>query len=63
VYDAALDLGSASTQQLVEHTGLPTSIVVEQGRRLVRIGLLHFTGTGDKRAWLPTRTEQSNGAI
>jgi len=63
VYDAAVDLGSASTQQLVEHTGLPTGIVVEQGRRLVRIGLLRFTETGDKRVWLPTPTEQSGGAI
>lgn len=62
VYDAAVDLGSASTQQLVEHTGLPTSNVVEQGRRLVRIGLLRFTGTGDKRAWLPTPIEQSGDA-
>jgi hypothetical protein len=63
VYDAAVDLGSASTQQLMEHTGLPTSIVVEQGRRLVRIGLLRFTETGGKRVWLPTPTEQSDGAI
>ncbi len=63
VYDAVLDLGGATTQQLVEHTELPTSVVVEQGRRLKRFGHLRFTGVGDGRVWLPTPTEVSRDAI
>jgi hypothetical protein len=61
VYDAVRDLGAATTRQLVEHTGLPADIVVEQGRRMVRLGLLRFTGSGDKRVWLPTDDEREDG--
>jgi hypothetical protein len=55
VYDVIVDLGQATTQQLSSRTGLPADRVVEQGRRLLQLGLVRFTDVGDTRAWLPTR--------
>lgn len=52
VYDAIGDLGGATTEQLAAATGQPTSHVVEQGRRLVQLGLVRFAGVGGKRMWL-----------
>jgi hypothetical protein len=57
LYDAIIDLGSATTQQLVERTDLPTNLVVEQGRRLIQLGLIRFTGVGESRMWLPAQSE------
>lgn len=57
LYDAIVDLSGATTEQLVRHTGLPTNLVVEQGRRLMQLGLARFTGVGDGRMWLPTSPE------
>jgi hypothetical protein len=54
LYDAIVALNGATTQQLVRQTGLPTNLVVEQGRRLMQLGLARFTGVGDGRMWLPT---------
>jgi hypothetical protein len=52
VYDAIGDCGgSATTPQLAAATGLPASLVVEQGRRLTRLRLVRFAGVGGKRVW------------
>lgn len=56
-YDAIIDLGTATTEQLMRRTGLPTSLVVEQGRRLRQLGLVRFTGVGDARVWMPAQSE------
>lgn len=53
VYDAISDLGGATTDQLAAATGLPVTIVVEQGRRLRQLDLVRFTGQGARRLWLP----------
>jgi hypothetical protein len=57
MYDAIVDLNGATTQQLSERIGLPTSLVVEQGRRLVALGLVRFTQAGQARVWGATRSE------
>jgi hypothetical protein len=57
LYDAIVELSGATTEQLVRRTGLPTNLVVEQGRRLMQLGLARFTGVGDGRMWLPTSSE------
>jgi hypothetical protein len=57
LYDAIVELNGATTEQLVRRTGLPTNLVVEQGRRLMQLGLARFTGVGDGRMWLPTPLE------
>jgi hypothetical protein len=57
LYDAIVELNGATTEQLVRRTGLPTSLVVEQGRRLMQLGFARFTGVGDRRMWLPTSPE------
>jgi len=62
MYDAILSLGSATTEQLTRETGLPTNLVVEQGRRLIQLGLVRFTGVGKERLWLPTQSEIVRGA-
>lgn len=62
LYDAIVELNGATTQQLVSQTGLPTNLVVEQGRRLMQLGLVRFTGTGDGRMWLPAQPETVRGA-
>jgi hypothetical protein len=54
VYDAIRDLGGATTQQLVAATGLPATIVVEQGRRLRQLDLVRFAGQGADRLWVTT---------
>lgn len=53
VYDAIVDLGEASTEQLAHHAGLPRDRVVEQGRRLIQLKLVGFSGVGDRRIWRP----------
>lgn len=62
MYDAIVDLDGATTKQLMKRTGLPTSLVVEQGRRLMRLGLVRFTGVGDARVWLPAQPEIARDA-
>ncbi len=62
LYDAIVELNGATTQQLVSQTGLPSNLVVEQGRRLMQLGLARFTGTGDSRMWLPAQLETVRGA-
>jgi hypothetical protein len=57
MYDAIVDLDGASTQQLSRRMELPTSLVVEQGRRLVQLGLVRFTQAGQERVWRATRAE------
>ena len=57
LYDTIVELDGASTQQLVQRTGLPTSTIIEQGRRLMQRGLVRFTGVGDARVWLPVQSE------
>jgi hypothetical protein len=57
MYDAIVDLDGATTEQLSRRTGLPTSLVVEQGRRLVALGLVRFTQVGEARVWRATRSE------
>jgi hypothetical protein len=63
VYDAIVDLASATTQQLAERTRLPSHLVVEQGRRLIQLGFVRFTGTGSARMWLPAQPKQSSDAV
>lgn len=62
VYDAILDLNGATNQQLQKQTGLPKNIVVEQCRRLVRLGLIWCTQTGSARVWRPTDLGTTGGA-
>jgi hypothetical protein len=67
MYDAIVDLDGASTQQLSSRMELPTSVVVEQGRRLVRLGLVRFTQAGQERVWratsaTPSRTSSTTGS-
>jgi hypothetical protein len=56
MYDLIVDMGGATTEQLMRRTGLPTNLVVEQGRRLIQLGLVRFTGVGDARVWLPAQS-------
>jgi hypothetical protein len=62
MYDAIVDLDGATTEQLTRRTGLPANLVVEQGRRLIRLGLVGYTGVGDARVWLPAQTEIARDA-
>jgi hypothetical protein len=57
MYDAIIDLRGGTTEQLTKRTGLPANLVVEQGRRLMQLGLVRFTGVGKERMWLPTQLE------
>jgi hypothetical protein len=57
MYDAIVDLEGPTTKQLSERMGLPTSVVVEQGRRLVRLGLVRFTQAGEARVWRASGSE------
>jgi hypothetical protein len=59
LYDAIVDLNGATTEQLIGHTGLPTNLIVEQGRRLIQLGLVRFTGVGKTRMWLSNPTGDS----
>jgi hypothetical protein len=54
VYDAIADRGTATTAQLARATKQPTAVVVEQGRRLVQLGLVQFRGEGGERVWRMT---------
>jgi hypothetical protein len=63
MYDAIVDLDGATTEQLSRRTGLPTSLVVEQGRRLVALGLVRFTQVGEARVWRATQSEIGGDAI
>jgi hypothetical protein len=63
MYDAIVDLDGGTTEQLSKRTGLPTSHVVEQGRRLMQLGLIRFTGVGRERMWLSTSTETVRDAV
>lgn len=58
VYDAIIDLGKATTAELAHHTSLPLDVVVEQGRNLIRLGLVRFTGVGKMRVWLPAQSRE-----
>lgn len=51
VYDALVELGRATTEQLVERTGRTKSEVVQQGRRLTRLGLVRFADSDGERVW------------
>jgi hypothetical protein len=62
LYDAIGDLNGATTARLAQHTGLPTKLVVEQGQRLMKLGLVRFTGVGRERVWLTTRLESERDA-
>jgi hypothetical protein len=62
VYDVIVDMNGATTGQLMKRTGLPASLVVEQGRRLMQLGLVRFTGAGKTRRWLPTISEMESDA-
>jgi hypothetical protein len=62
MYDAIVDLDGATTEQLMQRTGLPTNLVVEQGRRLLQLGLVRFTGAGNTRVWMPTQSEIARDA-
>ncbi len=57
MYDAIVDLEGPTTKQLSERMGLPTSVVVEQGRRLVQLGLVRFTQAGQVRVWRASGSE------
>jgi hypothetical protein len=57
MYDAIVDLDGGTTEQLSKRTGLPANLVVEQGRRLMQLGLIRFTGVGRERMWLPAPSE------
>jgi hypothetical protein len=62
VYDAIVDRDGATTEQISRQTRLPTSVVVEQGRRLIQLGLVRFTGAGRTRKWLPVKSERRRDA-
>jgi hypothetical protein len=62
MYDAIVDLDGGTTEQLTKRTGLPANLVVEQGRRLMQLGLVRFTGVGRGRMWLPTPSETARDA-
>jgi hypothetical protein len=62
VYDAIVDRDGATTEQLARQTGLPADLVVEQGRRLVQLGLVRFTRAGRARKWLPIESNKRSDA-
>jgi hypothetical protein len=62
VYDVIVDRNGATTEQISRQTGLPRSVVVEQGRRLIQLGLVRFTGAGRTRKWLPVKSERRRDA-
>jgi hypothetical protein len=62
MYDAIVDLGGATTAQLAGRTGLPTSLVVVQCRRLLQLGLIQVTNVGDARVWSPAQAELGRDA-
>lgn len=53
MHDVLDELGHATTAELAERLGVPTDIVVEQGRRLLRLGLVTWAGDGERRVWAP----------
>ena len=62
LYDAIAELNGATTARLARQTGLPTKLVVEQGQRLLRLGLISFAGDGRERVWRATRPETARDA-
>jgi hypothetical protein len=62
LYDAIVELNGATTAQLANQTGLPTKLVVEQGQRLLQLGLVRFMGVGRERKWLTTQPESERDA-
>jgi hypothetical protein len=62
LYDAIGDLNGATTARLAQQTGLPTKLVVEQGQRLLKLGLVRFRGIGRERIWLTTQLESERDA-
>lgn len=62
MHDAIGDLGGATTEQLAKRLGLPTSAVMQQGRRLLQLGLARFTEVGDARLWLPAQSDIGRNA-
>jgi hypothetical protein len=50
-YDAILDAGGATTDQLAQATKLPVAQVVDESRKLLRFGLIQFSGDADERRW------------
>jgi hypothetical protein len=62
VYDAIADAGGATTVELAAKMGMPVAIVVEQGRRLVQLGLVRFAGAGGQRQWLPASDAAGDAA-
>jgi hypothetical protein len=62
VYDAIADLHGATTDQLALQTRLPAATIVKQGRRLIQLGLVRFTGVGKSRMWLPVSSEITSDA-
>jgi hypothetical protein len=62
LHDAVADLGGATTAQLAQHMELPTKLVVEQGQRLLQLGLVGFRGVGRERVWFITLPETERDA-
>jgi hypothetical protein len=62
IYDAIVDLGSPTTDELAIHLEQPSRIVVEGGRRLIKLGLVRFTDVGNVRKWLPAQPP-TNGFV
>jgi hypothetical protein len=62
LYDAIGDLNGATTARLAQQTGLPRKLVVEQGQRLLKLGLVRFRGVGRERIWLTTQLESERDA-
>jgi hypothetical protein len=62
LYDAIVGLNGATTAELASQTGLPTSHVFKQGRRLIQLGLVRITEVDNARMWLPVQTKTRDAA-
>lgn len=54
LYDAILDMGSPTTGELARHLNKSPGQIIQLARRLLKLGLIRFAGTGDARRWWPT---------
>ena len=53
VYDAIADSGGATTDRLMDATGLSEDAVIHEGRHLRRLGLVRYGRQGSERKWSP----------
>lgn len=62
MYDEITDLGTATTEALAQRMRKPVSQIVKEGRKLLQLKLVRFSGDGGTRAWFPANPQARGGA-